>query len=498
MGRVVTGFTIEKNRTSGHDEKDFMSSRWIPKAIIVAGILFIVGGFFVGGGSTFHFPELLKTAESRPERSSQAFSLNAFLWEPIKKLLAFRPSFAFLRRESSEASVSVPTGPREKTPEERLREALERSKNVKGVYMTHHVANGNYAAADKLRGDIVTLLDTTELNGVVIDVKETDGVFLDESLKNFIAELHQKNVWVIARLVVFNDTAQAKAVPGMALKRTNGKLWLDNRGNGWLDPASHETWDYIVGIGTRAIDYGFDEIQFDYIRFPSDGDTENIVYPVYSPKTQKRADVMREFFAYLSRALKNHKPDIILSVDLFGYVAIQPNDLGVGQRMEDIGNAFDYISFMLYPSHYYSGFYVDADAGRGLPALAYPYRAANIASVASSHPYDVVYRSLLIAQDFLAGKNVFEKATTTSVSMKSGATTTPTAEAAIMPRSRARLRPWLQDFDLGVDSSRGIYYDAAKVRQEIDAAEGAGASGWLLWSARNVYTKEALKVDGGM
>lgn len=393
------------------------------------------------------------------------------------------------------------TAAAEKTLTERIQEAGERAAHVKGVYMTAAVASDKGRPATKLRNDILRLIDETELNAVVIDIKETDGVFLSESLKNFVAELRHKNIWAIARLVAFNDTVAAKAHPEMALKRANGRLWLDNKGHAWLDPASPQAREYLVETAKKAIGYGFDEIQFDYIRFPSDGDVKNIIYPVFRPKEQQKYDALRGFFEVANRELKNYKPEIILSADLFGYVAIQKNDLGVGQRMEDLGDFFDYISFMVYPSHYYNGFYIDADPERSLPALAYPYRSKNIAVVAANNPYDVVYRSLLIAQDFLAGKDIFHQATSTPVtslqdSNKSiGTASQNTKPPELKPRSSAKLRPWLQDFNLGADAARGIYYDVKKVKAQIDAAETAGASGWLLWNASNVYTEAALKKE---
>ncbi|KKS38258.1 MAG: hypothetical protein UV01_C0004G0060 [Parcubacteria group bacterium GW2011_GWA2_42_14] len=392
-----------------------------------------------------------------------------------------------------EEKTNEPEKPREKTKEELVAEALEKSNNIKGVYMTAAVATDNGAASKRLRQSLVDLVKTTELNGIVIDIKETDGVFLPESLKKFIEELHKDDIWVIARLVVFNDTVEAKANPKIALKRINGKLWLDRRGNGWLDPASQEAWDYIAGISKKAIDYGFDEIQYDYIRFPSDGDTKNIVYPVYKSKTTPKYVVLKSFFEYISKALKEYKPSIILSADLFGYVATQANDLGVGQRIEDIGNSFDYISFMLYPSHYYSGFQVPADSVRGLPAVYFPYRGKVVKDLASNRPYEVVHRSLLFAMDILSGR--VATSSLAGVNAKKMATSTLIVrESEIKPLSKSRLRPWLQDFDLSADTSRGIKYDVEKVRAQIMASENAGASGWLLWNPSNVYTKEALQL----
>ncbi|MDP3727488.1 MAG: putative glycoside hydrolase, partial [bacterium] len=144
---------------------------------------------------------------------------------------------------------------------------------------------------------------------------------------------------------------------------------------------------------------------------------------------------------------------------------------------------------MVYPSHYYAGFQVAADPKRNLPPLYYPYQSTNIADVAPNRPYDVVHRSLLIAGDVLAGRAT---STPTGPAASGIATTTPQHMPVPMQKT-AKLRPWLQDFDLSVDTARGIHYDAKKVRAQIDAAEDAGASGWLLWSPTNIYTKEALR-----
>ena len=375
---------------------------------------------------------------------------------------------------------------------ERVRNAEERSQNAKGVYMTSTVAGDRGRAASKLREDILKLLEETELDAVVIDVKETEGgLMLTDQLREFIAALHQKNIWVIARQVVFKDSSQEQAHPEWYLKRRDarlpdgqGRIWRDNRGGSWLDPASRDVWRYQVDAARAASDAGFDEIQFDYIRFPSDGDVERIIYPVYDPKRPKY-EVLREFFAFLHDALKEHRPELVLSADLFGYVAMHHADLGIGQRLADIGENFDYVSLMVYPSHYYAGFEAEEDPVRHLPALWYPYQGPDISRVSSNHPYEVVHRSLLIATDVLAGR------TATTASGQFVTTSTP---KTAMP-SKARLRPWLQDFDLAADSARGIRYDAAKVRAQIDAAEAAGASGWLLWNASNVYTRAALKQD---
>src|SRR3989344_1043810 len=352
-----------------------------------------------------------------------------------------------LTANTSGAAPSTDAGvPPAKTLEERIAEARARSANAKGVYMTSAVANDRGRAATKLREDILRLLDETELNAVVIDIKETsDGLIITETLRELVRNLHGRGAWVIARQAVFKDDSQEKAHPDWYLKWPDGRIWRDNRKGSWLDPAHREVWNYEVRVAKQAVDAGFDEVQLDYVRFPSDGDVKNIVYPVYRSKEQKRYDVLRAYF--------------------------------------------DYISLMVYPSHYYAGFQVAADPERNLPALAYPYRAKNVAIIAPNQPFDVVYRSMLIASDFLAGK----QASTTAIAAGGNATSSPPAAAA--PRSGAKMRPWLQDFDLGADTNRGVVYDAAKVRAEINAAEQAGTSGWLLWNPSNVYTRAALKPE---
>ena len=378
--------------------------------------------------------------------------------------------------------------------EARIRKAEERSQHAKGVYVTSTVAQDRGRVASKLRADILRLLEETELNAVVIDIKETEGgLIITNELRDLILELHQKDAWVIARLVVFKDGSQERVHPEWYLRRRLGTqapkatttltIWRDRRGGSWLDPASREVWAYQLAAAKAAADAGFDEIQFDYIRFPSDGDVAAIAYPVYDGARPKY-EVLREFFGFLHDELKAYRPELVLSADLFGYVALESEDLGIGQRLADIGENFDYVSLMVYPSHYYGGLEVAADQGRNLPAVAYPYRASDPSRAAASHPYEVVYRTLLIADDVLSGR-----ATSTPASA--------TSTAASLPASarRVKLRPWLQDFDLAVDSARGIRYDASKVRAQIDAAEAAGASGWLLWSPDNVYTRDALKPE---
>lgn len=413
--------------------------------------------------------------------------------------------------------------PPAKTKEELLAEALEKSSNIKGLYMTADVASDPGAGATRIRANLIRIAEETEINGMVIDVKEVCGPDYNETMiKKLLTEIHQKNIWAIARIVVMKDASQTEIHPEWYLKRslaksvgdecsrkrhlrvdpvqnqppettavsqaeqlsgvvknpnkTNPKtiFWRDKRGGYWLDPAGEAARRYVADFSKKMIDLGFDELQFDYVRFPSDGDVEKIIYPAWSGKTAKYA-VMKSFFEFLNKELKEYKPDIILSADLFGYAAIREGDVGIGQRLEDIGNSFDYISFMVYPSHYYSGFYLPADPENNFPAVNFNVNQARL------HPDVIVGRSLQFARDFLDGKHTATSSATTTI------------EALISPKNNARLRPWLEDFYHDADRAAKRPYGIEKVRLQIDAAKKSENHGWLLWNAANVYTEGALK-----
>ncbi|KPJ56381.1 hypothetical protein AMJ49_05065, partial [Parcubacteria bacterium DG_74_2] len=151
------------------------------------------------------------------------------------------------------------------------KKVLELSDDIKGVYVTKHIANAGFQDlyAGKVLQDIKKLVKETELNAVVIDVKEVDGFQLSDSLQELINELHKENVWVIARFTAFRDSALVKQRPELYLKKENGNLWQDEKGYYWLDPASSQVQKYLLDLCYQVIDFGFDEIQFDYVRFPA-------------------------------------------------------------------------------------------------------------------------------------------------------------------------------------------------------------------------------------
>ena len=302
---------------------------------------------------------------------------------------------------------------------------------VKAIYVT--------SATAKLTGrmaEIRQLVNDTELNAVVINTKEPFGPQLDEPLSDLVAALHQAGAWVIARQVVFQDDDLPQHRPELALKRANGSLWLDRGGRAWVDPANEEVWQYNLELARQALALGFDEINLDYIRFPTDGDVKKIVYPSWDGITLKE-EVLREFLHWFKQGLKANSPYAVLSVDVFGETFLQDTGGNTGQRLSVLAPEVDVVAPMLYPSHY----------RRGNFGLINP----------ATDPYRVVYGTL-----------------------KKGVGLLINSPATV-------IRPWLQDFNLGAT------YMPQMVRAQITATEDAGYhSGFMLWNPKNIYSESAL------
>ncbi|MDZ4299950.1 MAG: putative glycoside hydrolase [Candidatus Sungbacteria bacterium] len=325
---------------------------------------------------------------------------------------------------------------------------------------------------------------------------------------SLLTELHQKNIWAIARIVAFKDASQINAHPEWYLKHASAKaipnagcarkkylrvpapagvtpsipLWQDNKGGYWMDPASPGARQYILALAKKMADLGFDEVQFDYVRFPSDGDVAKAMYPAWDGKTPKYV-VMKSFFEFLHDNLKAYKPELILSADLFGYVATSGSDVGIGQRLEDVGDNFDFVSLMVYPSHYYSGLVLPPDPVRKLPAINWNVNQAR------TNPGILVERAMFFAEDLLN-----KRTASSSVAVAASSTVPAVGVSSTTPR-HARLRPWLEDFFHEADRVAGRPSGELKVRLQADAAEKSSGHGWLLWNASNVYTESALKAE---
>jgi hypothetical protein len=336
--------------------------------------------------------------------------------------------------------------------------------DVRAIYLTMWSA----ATPARVR-DALALIRTTELNGVVIDVKDYSGQVAMRTRNPLLAALgagrgvydlealvrlfHAEGAYVAVRIAAFQDQHLLRVRPDLAVRDGQGRIWRDRKGLGWVDPASREVWDYLVEIGREAARAGVDELNFDYIRFPSDGNLGSVRYPIYDPRVEERRQVLRRFFGYLTSALR--PTGVVLSADLFGLTTVRPDDLGVGQVLEDALPFFDYVSPMVYPSHY----------ARGFLGLANP----------AAHPYQVVHYSLATAhrrRDALA------------------ATLTPQDTAGRAHPALARIRPWLQGFDLGAP------YPPAVIRRQMDAVADAGLSwGWYLWSPSNRYLQATFQPE---
>jgi hypothetical protein len=287
-------------------------------------------------------------------------------------------------------------------------------------------------------------------------------------MKEFIKMLHQKNIYVVGRITVFQDPFYARSHPELAvLRESDGSVWKDFKGLSFIDVGAKPYWEYIAVLSEEAYDLGFDELNYDYIRFPSDGNMKDISFPHSQGRT--KADVLEDFFAYLYESLSDTSKyktgeGPILSADLFGYTTTNKDDLGIGQLIERALPYFDYVMPMVYPSHYNKGF-----IGIEKPA---------------TEPYAVVKYSM-------------ESAVLRAQALQDAHTSTSTSTEAIMLREQAKkghgkvrplqLRTWLQDFDLGAP------YKPEMVRAQIQATYDAGLTSWALWDAGNTYTRSALE-----
>jgi len=312
-------------------------------------------------------------------------------------------------------------------------------KEVIGIYLT------SWSAADSGMVDyVIGLAKRTKVNTVVIDIKDWSGRIpydtnvpeaekservIIKDMPGLVKKLRDNGLYVVARVAVFQDPVLAAERSDLAVKSKSGGIWYDFKGLSWIDPSQKEYWKYIVDLSKDALDNGFEEINFDYIRFPSDGILQDMDLNVSSER-----EVIAGFFKYL----RENIPDDNISVDLFGLSTVNKDDLGIGQSIEDAYQYFDFVCPMVYPSHYASGF-----IGFENPA---------------DHPFEVVGYSMAKAK------------------MRLG-------------ESKAKLRPWLQDFNMGA------VYDTEKVSLQIRAVKeilGDDYSGYMLWNPENWYNEEAL------
>ncbi len=317
---------------------------------------------------------------------------------------------------------------------------------VKAIYLT-----SDALANDGTFNAMLALIDRTELNALVIDFKDEDGQLLYNSqvalaqeigashprydLAARLQTLHEHDIYAIARVVCMLDPTLATAKPEWAVHNSKtGGIWKNSAGIAWANAMRPEVWRYNADIALEAADMGFDEVQYDYMRFPSDGDMDAIDLGAPDSSASRTAAI-REFLKLTHDALAQR--GVALAADIFGIALWDPRDNGIGQQLEQIAPVVDYICPMLYPSHFAPG-----SLGYGRP---------------NDHPYEVILESLQNGDKRIA-------------------------------EAKAKFRPWLQDFTYGP----GIDYGPNEVRAQIKATYDFGGTSWLLWNANDTFTEAAL------
>ncbi len=323
---------------------------------------------------------------------------------------------------------------------------------LRGLYVNRWAALG-----DRM-WELVGIARRTEINALVIDVKDDRGFVLYRSrvpLANAIGadtnrpmsprrlvalfdSLRANNVYPIARIVVAKDPLLASTRREWAIKRrADGKPWLDKKGRPWLDASQPAVWQYAVDLAREARDLGFSAVQFDYVRFPDDSRlAREATFPLAHGRT--RAQVIRDQLGVVRKALE--PTGMQMTIDVFGLTATDTTDMGIGQRWEDFIDRADVVLPMTYPSHFAPGTY-----GLGNP---------------NAHPYATIDHALKDIQGRNAGL-----------------------------AHVAQIIPWYQDFTLGPPA-----YGAAQVRAQIQAGYHNGFYSWILWNPGSRYTTAALEL----
>jgi hypothetical protein len=319
---------------------------------------------------------------------------------------------------------------------------------VRALYATGRAAAGQ-ALWDELLGEA----RRTEINGMVVDLKDSSGTLFYDSqvplareagvikpafqVRELLADLEAEDLYAIARLVAFEDPVVALARPELAVWDTGRNApWRSDAGRAWLDPTDPAAQDYLIALANEACRLGFDEIQFDYVRFPTDGPLIRARFDG-GYNAEVRSATISSFLRRTREVL--HAEGCVLAADIFGFVTRAVDEGSIGQQVETVSETVDVISPMIYPSHYRQGWY-----GFDLP---------------NDHPAEVVGRAIDDGLDRMAGTTI--------------------------------MRPWLQAFSLGA----GISYGPAQIRSQIDQAETRGL-GWMLWNAGSRFNEQALQPAG--
>lgn len=342
-------------------------------------------------------------------------------------------------------------------------------KPVKALYLK----SGSVQNSERLQ-HYIDLANRTEINAYVIDIKNDDGSLTYKSeipdviaakahqenvdIRKIIKKFHDNNIRVIGRVVTFKDTKITKYKPELAIKY-QGEIFKqpdsDGRTSHWLDPTNKGSWEYIVSILQEAVNFGFDEIQFDYIRFP---ETSLYDYDLVLEEGKERHDYIEDFIAYVREKLPD---DVVLSADVFGMPLISKNDYGqIGQTLETIGWNLNYISAMIYPSHYANSSPKGAmsnGVGQTINGIKFTHP--------DLMPYEIVYNTLVV------GKKRIEA----------------------VEGYKLKSRPYLQGFTANyLPDGYWKEYGVEEYRAQIQAVYDAGYEEWIFWNASNNYVEEAF------
>ena len=376
---------------------------------------------------------------------------------------------------------------------------------VKGIFVT-----GAMAGTDNM-SNLIELVDRTELNALVIDVKNDEGRITYDmqipivqelgvcrkyisDMESLIAECKEKDIYLIARVVAFKDPYLADAKPEWCIHKTDGSIFKDKDELAWLNPYNREVWDYLGQVAEGALAIGFDEVQFDYVRFSTDSGMKDADFGE-GVQTEDRQQVITEFVAYAADRI--HAAGGAVSADVYGVVIDSAVDQQiVGQNYVELSKHLDYISPMIYPSHYgpynYNIPVPDAEPYRLVLAAMQSSRKV-LAGVPSGTLYGTKEEAGTVSGNTVSGNKIVSEADGESKSWEY--TTKQLATLAPMEGVNVQVRPWLQDFTASWVKGH-ISYGAGELREQIQAVYDAGYEEWILWNAANRYTEEGLLPAG--
>lgn len=321
---------------------------------------------------------------------------------------------------------------------------IKTPKHVRGIYISSWVGS-----QIPWRTRLVKSAVEAGINAVVIDIKDSTGYISFDTkndlfknlgteevrigdIREWIKELHDQNIYVIGRITVFQDPLYTKIKPESAIHTKAGSVWRDRKGLAFIDPTYKEYWDYIITLSKVSEEIGFDELNFDYIRYPTDGNLKDMVFKgseletVPTGNSTVKSRRLKRFFAHLRSETRSL--DIPISGDVFGMTLTNKDDLGIGQQLEMLVPYFDYVCPMIYPSHWPKGF-------------------INIPNPAA-HPYPVITHSVKMGLNRMPDK---------------------------------KMRPWIQAFDLGA------VYNDERMADQKKALYDLNVYSWLLWDPANRY-----------